>query len=264
MAVLGYHFWASRFAADPAVIGATLFVDDSRLVVFTLGVSVLATMLFGLAPAIRAGRHDLLRVLEHRAGSRSAGSSWMFARGLLVAQVAACVLLLVAGTLLVRTLINLRAQDPGFVADNLLLISIGPDESRYEGARVASFYQSIVSRAEALPGVLSAGLAASPVFGPNLWNRSIWVEAGSAGESPMTGFNVVAPGFFATAGVQLVLGRDFSSTDRPDTPRAVIVNETLQVDTARSAIRSAADSVTKGLVRRKVLRHRRYQRRKIP
>ena len=208
------------------VIGDTVpagveFTLDYRLLLFTMGVSLGTALLFGLVPALRAGRTDLVQALKRDARLPRLRAG----RGLVVAQVAACVVLLAAGTLLARTLANLRTLDRGFSADSLLLVNVGVGDHARTGAHVAAFYQDLISRAEGVSGVVSASLGANALFGAGGWRKSVWVQGRPAEERQSAAFNVVAPGFFATTGMRVLSGRDLSTRDRPDTPRVVIVNE---------------------------------------
>jgi predicted permease len=133
--------------------------------------------------------------------------------------------LLVAGTLLARTLANLRTLDRGFAADSVLLINVGAGDDPRTGTRVAAFYRELISRTEAIPGVVSASLGANALFGSGGWHKDVWVDGRPAEDRQSAAFNAVAPGFFATAGMPLLAGRDFSVHDRMDTARVAIVNE---------------------------------------
>jgi predicted permease len=221
---LAFGFWAHRvlvlFMIGDAVPTGVEFTLDRRLLLFTMGVSLATALLFGLAPALRGGGVELVQVLKRAAplpGSRAG-------KILVVAQVAACVVLLAAGALLARTLANLRALDRGFSADNLLLMNVGAGDNARTGAHVAAFYQDLISRAEAVPGVVSASLGAN-VVRPGGWKKDVWVQGRPAEERQTAAFNAVAPGFFATAGMPFVFGRDFSVHDRFGTARVAIVNE---------------------------------------
>lgn len=194
---------------------------DVRLLLFTATVSLATALLFGIAPAVRASRIEVMQAL--RRGARVA--SLRAGKGLVVAQVAMCVVLLTAGTLLARTLANLRTLDRGFSAENLLLVDVGTGDRERSGPGVSAFYQELIARAEAVPGVISASLGANALFGSGRWNKNVWVQGRPVDERQSAAYNVVAPAFFATAGLPLVAGRDLSIHDRLDTPRVVIVNE---------------------------------------
>jgi predicted permease len=194
---------------------------DVRLLLFTAGLSLATALLFGIAPALRVSGIELVQALRRdaRVASFPAG------KALIVAQVALCVVLLAAGALLARTLANLRALDRGFRAENLLLVNVGPPERERSGPAVAAFYEEVVARAEAIPGVISASLGANALFGSGGWKKNIWMQGLPSEDRQWAAFNAVAPGFFETAGMSLVSGRDFSTRDRVGTPRVVVVNE---------------------------------------
>jgi putative ABC transport system permease protein len=225
-----FGFWAHRILTSFLYTGVAPtgveFALDKRLLAFTLGVSIATTLLFGLVPALSAARLDLPLAFKRDRGSSARGVHLVFRNGLLVAQVSACVMLLVASFLLARTLANLGTVDRGLRADNLILIAVGTADRGSEGDRARTLYQELIAQAEAQSGVISASLAAKAVFGPSSWTKSIWVQGRSAEENQLAAFNVVAPGFFATTGIDLLLGRDFSTHDRPDTAKVVVVNET--------------------------------------
>ena len=143
-------------------------------------------------------------------------------RAFLVVQVAASVLVLVGATLFNRTLRNLEAVDVGFNRDHLLLMTIDPRESRFQGDRVTGLLDELTERIRAVPGVRSAALAEWALFGEGA--QSIWVQ-GSAQAGDAASYNVVGPDFFATAGIPLLIGREFSPRDRPGAPLVAIINE---------------------------------------
>ncbi len=221
---VAFAFWAhrvlARFMFGDVVPAGLRFAPDHRVLSFTIAVSAATALLFGLVPAMRAVRVDLVQVMKRNAPLAKLG----LGRALVVAQVAACVVLMVAAGLLVRTLGNLRTIDRGFRQDDVILVHVGVPRGAYTGERSAAFYQRLVSEAENVPGVVSASAAATAIYG-TASSKSIWVLGRPADERQSGAFNVVGPGFFATTGMKLLLGRDFSVHDRLGTPRVVIVNE---------------------------------------
>jgi predicted permease len=139
-------------------------------------------------------------------------------------QVAASVMLLVGATLFIRTLRNLVAVDAGFGRDHLLLMTIDPHESRFQGDRVTDLLDKLMERVPALPGVRSAALAYIPLFGDSAV-KQVWVQGNAGRDGPAVGFNIVGPNFFATSGIALLMGREFSARDRGGAPLVAIVNE---------------------------------------
>jgi putative ABC transport system permease protein len=220
----GHPLLVSLVAGDDPPLGVA-FTIDRRLLAFSLLVSVATMLLFGLAPALRSARVDVLQVLKRVGGTSSPSRRTVLSRALVVGQVAACVVLSVAGVLLARTLINLRSADRGFTPGNVLVMNMARGDNTYEGDRAALFYESVLSRVRSVPGVVSAGLGANVVFGNGGWSTNIWVQGRPPEENQVAANNYVSPGFFATNGMQVVLGRDFSDRDRAATPLVAIVNE---------------------------------------
>ena len=193
------------------------------LLAFTAGVSVLTSMLFGLVPALRITRSGLQTAM--RSGESAATRvSLGLTRAFLVGQVAASMLLLVGAALMIRTLRNLIAVDPGFDRDHLLLMTIDPRQSRFRGDRVAALADELMGRVPALPGVRSAALARIPLFGESA-AKNVWVQGNTGKDDHAVGYNIVGPGFFATSGIPLLMGREFSARDRVGAPPVAIVNE---------------------------------------
>jgi predicted permease len=193
------------------------------LLAFTAGVSVLTSVVFGLAPALRITRLGLQTAMqsgELPVARHSLGST----RAFLVVQVAASVLLLVGATLFIRTLRNLVTVDVGFDRDHLLLMTIDPRESRFQGDRVTTLLDELMERVPALPGVRSAALARNPLFGQG-GGKHVWMQGNAAIADATVGANMVGPNFFATSGTPLLMGREFSARDRAGAPLVAIVNE---------------------------------------
>jgi predicted permease len=193
------------------------------LLAFTAGVSILTSLAFGLVPALRITRSGLQTAM--RSGESAVSRvSLRPTRAFLVVQVAASVLLLVGATLFIRTLRNLEAVNAGFDRDHLLLMSIDPRESRYQGDRVTGLLDELMQRLPAQPGVRSAALALIPLFGDSA-TKNVWVQGNAGNGNSTVGFNIVGPNFFATNGIPLLMGREFSARDRAGAPLAAIVNE---------------------------------------
>jgi len=193
------------------------------LLAFTAGVSFLASIVFGLVPALRITRLGLqtaMRSGDPPVARLSLGPTRVF----LVVQVAASVLLLVGATLFLRTLRNLVTVDAGFDRDHLLLMNIDPRESRFQGERITALLDELTERVPALPGVRSAALAYIPLFGDSAV-KQVWVQGNAGRDGPAVGFNIVGPNFFATSGIPLLMGREFSARDRAGAPLVAIVNE---------------------------------------
>jgi predicted permease len=192
-------------------------VPDVRLLAFTLSISMLTGILFGLAPALQATRPDLVPALKDDAVGSRGGTRVTLRRWLVVTQVALSLLLLVGAGLFVRTLQNLRNVDLGFTNDRTTVIEIDPSRNGYRGQRLRDFYERLRSDVEHLPGVRSASLAALTPLSGRQWNDDVAFEGYTRkpGEQTYIDMNAVGPRYFETLGIPLVLGRDFRLADDP-------------------------------------------------
>ncbi len=201
---------------------------DARVFGFTLAISVITGALFGLAPALRLSRLDLIPVLKGQPGRRFRAGRIRLREILIVMQVALSFVLLVAAALCVRTLQNARAIPTGFDVERALTARIDPGRQNYSEAHGREFYQRLIERMEDLPGVETAGFATyAPLSGPQPVTR-IHPE----GRPPETGrmqvgFNFITPRYLETVGIQLLKGRQFSARDDHRSPLVAIVNEAL-------------------------------------
>jgi predicted permease len=211
----------------PGVAQSLATTPDLRVGLFTLGVSLLTGLLFGLVPALSLSRPAMATIKEE-AGTVVGGGSARLRKGLVVAQVALSLLLLVGAGLFARSLLNLRQLDPGFVADRLLTFSVDPALNGYPQPAVREFFASARQRIAALPGVRAVSGAVNPIMTDSRWDSTVRVEGYRAKEgedmNPMV--NWVGPSFFSTLGVQVLAGREFRESDTLDAPRVAVVNET--------------------------------------
>ncbi len=199
---------------------------DIRLLGFAAGVSVLSGLIFGLAPALRASRPDLVPALKSDATffdiARSA--RWDLRRSLISLQVALSLLLLAGAGLFVRTLANLRGQDPGMNRENLLFVDTNIGQLGYQPQRERDFHDRLRQRVQLLPGVRAVGLAAITPLGGSRWNSDVQIEGyrWKPDERPYIDMNAVTPRYFEAAGIPILLGRDFRDSDNlavlPDRP----------------------------------------------
>jgi len=201
---------------------------DLRVFAFALAVALLCGLLCGLVPALRVMRGDLFAAVKSDAAVATGSAGALLPQKLLViAQVALSVVLLLGGSLLVRTLRAAERVDPGFKSGNLLLASLYVPRSVgtvEEGATAA--YLRILEETAALPGVESATLAhAVPLAG---WSHGTKVERFERpGEPVASDLNLVAPGYFETLGIRILQGRALDQRDRRDAPAAVVISRTL-------------------------------------
>ena len=201
---------------------------DWRLYAFILALAIVLGFAFSLAPAIQAARQAFgtgFR-LESRAFT-SAGRLLSFRSGLILAQVALSLPLLVSAALMVKTLQNLRAVDTGFQKENVLFATVNPALNGYTPERTLNFYNDLLLKTRALPGVSAASLASdTPISGG--WDQLGVVAEGYTpreGERTSSDTTIVSADYFKVLGIPLLSGRDFNDQDRLGSPKVVVVNE---------------------------------------
>jgi len=205
---------------------------DARLLAYTLGISLLTGVVFGLIPALKASRvapGASLRGVEHQlAGGQRAARNQKI---LVVAQFALAFVLLIGSGLLIRSFANLMAVDPGFRPDRVQVVGVEVPFSKYTVPEARwNFQDQLLERVRSLPGVESAGMIS---FVP-LTRSSVFFSFSVEGRSspgdmdlPQAIYRVVSPGYFQTMAIALLQGRHFSSTDNESAPRVAITNRTM-------------------------------------
>lgn len=200
---------------------------DWRVLGFTLGISILTGVLFGLTPALQASRVNLLQSLKAEATSDGSRRRRIGLRdALVIGQLALSLVLLISAALFVRSLQQALNQDPGFAVQNLLVALVEAPENLDEHQGRA-FFQQVVERVDSLPAVEAAsGSVMIPLNGGG-WRRFILPEGYQAqpAEDMEINTNVIGPNFFNTMGIPILAGRDFNAQDRQGSPPVVIVNE---------------------------------------
>ena len=210
--------------------GQPLLIDawpDARILAFTLGLTLVTTLVFGLLPALRASRPDPWTTLKDTVGSMAGtGGSLFLRKGLVAMQVALSFLLLFGAGLFVRSLQNLQTTDTGVVLDNLITFAVSPDLSGYDNERGTIFYRQLLERLGSAPGVTSAGLAEVPILSGSEWDSTVAVEGHRAadGEDMQAFMNALSPGYFETMRIPILGGRDFRDADAAHEPAVAIVN----------------------------------------
>jgi predicted permease len=204
---------------------------DQRALGFTLLITILTSIIFGLAPAWQSARIGLANALKETAGRGQSSERAGLRSALVVAQVALALALLAGTGLLVRSLWQMRAIDPGFNADRVLLVRLDLDPREYDDAKRLAFYRQAMERVAALPGIEAASLTNNvPLSIVGITPRSVEAEDAPAqreqdrvAASP----DYVSPGYFRTLGIRLTAGREFSVLDSKGAPPTVIINQTL-------------------------------------
>ena len=198
---------------------------------FTLAVSLVTGIVFGLAPALQASKPDLNEGLKESSRGTSGGPRRQQVRALLVvSEIALSLVLLVGAGLMMRSFSRLLAVDPGFKPDHVLTAFVSLPVSKYsKREEQAAFFDRLVERLRNLPGVTSAGVVSDlPLFGGSSTGFEIdGRPAPLPGQRPMTDYRMINPDYFNTMGMRLVKGRAFSRHDTEDAPGVVIINETL-------------------------------------
>jgi predicted permease len=210
----------------PLSIGAKV---DGAVIGVALLVSVATALVFGLVPALQAARPETAQALRDE-GAAVAGGRTRLRSGLVVAQVALSVLLLVAAGLFLRTLSSLRRADIGFDPRGILVAQLELFTSGYDKERGLVFYRELLERARALPGVEQASLVRRVPLGFGGSSSTSVVVEGY--EPPKDGetwgyFNNVGPGYFSLMRMPIVAGRELLAEDREDTRAVAVVNETM-------------------------------------
>ena len=209
-------------------IGATSGILDGRALAFAGGAAFVSAMLFGLAPAVRAGRTDVLTSLKD-ASAAPLRRRVTLRDALVVGQIALTAVLLVGAGLLARTLVREARVDPGFDPAGRLEASIDLSRQGYDRERATAFLSELVGRLRAIPGVRSAALARTVPVQSSGMRTSIESDGytPAPGEFPNADLNIVTPGFFDTLGTRLVAGRDFDARDSRTSAPVAIISESM-------------------------------------
>jgi predicted permease len=204
---------------------------DTRVLLFTLAVSLVTGVLFGLAPAIQASRPDLVVELKEKSSAPTGSGRVFSTRNLLVAaQVALSLVALVGAGLFLRSLQNAQRINPGFDAEHLATLTFDLGGQGYTEARGQQFQREALARAASLPGVQSASLSSTiPLFAGG-FARTVFLEGQDASDrraGRLVQITVGSPRLLDTLGIPLVRGRSLAETDQPNTPAVVVINETM-------------------------------------
>jgi predicted permease len=208
---------------------------DIRVLMFTIAVALAASLLFGLAPALRVRRLDLVTAMKGAAGSLSGKAERQRGfQALVVAQVSLSLILLAGAGLFVRTLQNLKGVDAGFNRENLILFHLDFAETP-DAARLSLFQEELRARLESLPGVQAASLLNFGFLSGNYWTDNLLADGYEAqpGEDLECSGTLVGPRFFETFGMPILSGRGFGPADEPsagptnEVPKAAVINQAL-------------------------------------
>ena len=227
-------FWAQSllWSFRPPFLAADAIdlAPDTRVLLFTLGVSIATGVLFGLAPAIQASRPDLVGELKETGAPIGSNRLFNLRNALVSAQIALSLVALVGAGLFLRSLQHAQQISPAFDADHLAVLSFDLGAQGYTEERGRQFQQRLIERAASVPGVQAATVASTvPLFAGG-FARTVFLEGQDTSDrraGRLVQISVVGARYLETLGIPLLRGRTLVDTDQPNTPIAVVVNETM-------------------------------------
>lgn len=237
LAVWGVDVLKASIPQDLAdmVPGFTHLGINPRVLGYTLGISLITGILFGLLPALQSSKPDmphLIEALKEGGGKGLIGAGRHRLRSsLVIAEIALSMLLLAGAGLMMKSFLTLLKSNPGFNADSLLTMSITLPSAKYrEPKQRAAFYQELERRVRSLPGVESVGFISHLPLNQSNSSSDFYVEGQPTprpGEEPSGRHRGITPDYFKTMGIRLARGRFFTEADHAGAPPVIIVNETL-------------------------------------
>jgi putative ABC transport system permease protein len=202
---------------------------DWRVLGFTLAVSVITGLVFGLVPALHSSSTQLTETLKEGGRGSGEGARRNRTRGaLVVGELAIAVVLLVGAGLLIQSLWRLRHVSPGFQTQNVLTFSVALPDARYSTDKQAAFYPELLGHVRTLPGVQAASAVFPLPLSGDRFSLSFEIDGRPVAkkDQPSADLFVIAAGYFHTMGIPLVGGRDFDDRDQHKAPQVIIVTET--------------------------------------
>ncbi|HKY46008.1 MAG TPA: ABC transporter permease [Pyrinomonadaceae bacterium] len=214
-------FWGTKalLALAPSSLPRVSAVQvDLRILLLSFGASIVCGVIFGLAPALTASKTDLVSSLKESERTDSPGTTrqWL-RRTFVVSQVAIALVLLISAGLLVRSFAKLLDVRPGFDPQNVLTLRVSLPGAQYDNAtKVATFFDDVLARVSALPGVVEAGAAYQPPFTPGLDNSIFFIrgwQANAGDPPPHADYAFVSYNYFRAMRIPILKGRDFQPSD---------------------------------------------------
>ena len=203
---------------------------DARVLGFTLLISLLTGLIFGIIPALKASGTDINEVLK--TGGRGGALGWTHnrLRGLLViSEIALALVALVGSGLFLRSMQNAQQYNPGFESQNLLQMNFDLGALRYDENHGQQFFRDVIERAKTVPGVVNASVSSNGIFGGGflgtIFREGEQTDPNNRGT--LVNFDDVTPGHFETMRIPLISGRDFTDFDRENTARVAVINEAM-------------------------------------
>jgi ABC-type antimicrobial peptide transport system permease subunit len=227
---VGLTVWLTRLLSTiPVPIALPFAIEakvDWRVLSFTLLLALLTGLIFGLAPALEASRADLHMALKDAPSSRGVKRSRL-RQAFVVGQIALSLVLLIGAGLVARALQYAQTIYPGRQPETVLTASMDPGNQGYSVARAREFYQQLIERVAALPGVEGVSFARELQIGDGYSTTSLAVKDAPQEGNLKVESITITPNYFQTLGIRLLSGRDFTLADRAGAPRVVIINEAM-------------------------------------
>jgi len=200
---------------------------DTRMLLFAAAVTVLTALCFGLLPALHATKVDPGSVMKESSRGSSGGRRAWLARGVVVAQIAVCLVLVIGALLFARSLRNLSRSDFGFQCGGLLLVDVNPSKGGFKSDRATLFFKDFLNRLNTTPAFRSGSCAFITPLSGGMWWEPAAVPGYIPAQNEMTTvyLNSVSPRYFATMGTPVLKGREFTEADDRNSRRVAIVNE---------------------------------------
>lgn len=200
---------------------------DGRVLLFTVVLSVLTAVIFGLTPAVQIAKPDVVATLKNESRSVAGGGQIALRKGMVAAQISLSLLLLIGSGLFARSLYNLLESSPGMQTDNILSFSVDPSLAGYSGQKVRRLLRDLQQDLAALPGAMAVSGSGNKVLADDESMNTTQAEGykGKDGEDLTPDTNTVLPNFFSTLGIPLESGRDFTPRDVLGAPKVAVVNQ---------------------------------------
>jgi len=204
---------------------------DGRILAFAFGLSVLTSLLFGLAPALQASKADLTNPLKEGGRGASGGGRARLRSLLVVAEIALTLVLLIGGGLMLKSFAQLLQVNPGFRPENLLTLRISlPDDRYHEERQARDFARQALEKVKALPGVQAAGVVTSLPLSQSNASGTFAIDGrptASRDARPQAEWRMVSPEYLQTMSIPLQMGRNFTERDAAEAPNVMLIDETL-------------------------------------
>jgi len=223
--------WTLKLIASllpPEVTSTLQFAIEPPVLMFAAALSIVTGLLFGLFPALHSTRPDLVPALKAQAGQPGgARAAARFRIGLVTAQIALSMALLICAGLFVKSLVNVSRVDLGLKIDNVLTFGISPSLNGYDSARALTLFGRTEEELAAIPGVTGVAASMVPLLAGSNWGSDVSVQGFERGPDTdaNASYNEISAGYFRTLGVPLMSGREFVPEDTQGAPKVAIVNE---------------------------------------